>query len=335
MEIPKKKKILFVITKSNWGGAQRYVFDLATGLAKKADVRVALGGVGAANAREGLLAKRLRDAGIATYFVKSFMRDISVWRECFALYELVRLFRDVRPDVVHVNSSKAGGIGALAAHLVGVERIVFTVHGWPFAESRNIVWRAGALAGSWATALLCHTVIVITQLDLARGRLLPFCGAKMRLIYNGIDRNMPLGSGDVVRSAFPPGATITGTIGELTRNKNQIALVERARHDPEMYVAIVGEGEDRPMLEAKIRAYRLGDRVKLFGFVPASEALRGFDTFALPSLKEGLPYVLLEARAAGLPLEANRVGGVGDILDAPDMSQFSLEEMIERTAALY
>ena len=102
-----------------------------------------------------------------------------------------------------------------------------------------------------------------------------------------------------------------------------------------MYVAIVGAGEDMGMLDAKIKEYKLENRVKLFGFVPVQEALKGFDKFALPSIKEGLPYVLLEAKAAGLPIVANRVGGVGEILDAKDMNDFSLEQMVQKTIALY
>ena len=67
----------------------------------------------------------------------------------------------------------------------------------------------------------------------------------------------------------------------------------------------------------------------------ASEVLRGFDVFALPSIKEGLPYVLLEAKLAGIPILANRIGGVGEILDAKDMNEFSLERMINKTVNLY
>ena len=63
--------------------------------------------------------------------------------------------------------------------------------------------------------------------------------------------------------------------------------------------------------------------------------MRGFDIFALPSLKEGLPYVLLEAKTAGLHIVANRVGGVGEILDAKNMSNFSLTQMVQKTIAVY
>ena len=323
------KKILFVITKSNWGGAQRYVFDLATHLDRKQfEVAVALGGTGE-------LQRTLRAADIRIIPLQSVQRDLSVSADVGGFFSLYRTMHSYKPDVVHLNSSKAGGLGALSARLLGVPRIIFTVHGWPFAEKRNIAWCLFALLGSWATALLSSTVICVSDHDLKIAKRMPFIGHKAVRIYNGIEQNIALGSGDMIRSAFPPRVRITGTIGELTRNKNQIALIEQAKNDPAMYVAIVGEGENRIRLEAKIKEYGLDDRVKLFGFIPANEVLRGFDVFALPSLKEGLPYVLLEAKAAGLPIMASRVGGVSDILDAKDMGEFSLQKMLEKTAAVY
>lgn len=329
MEAARIKKILYIITKSNWGGAQRYVYDLATNLPTDSFIAsVALGGRGA-------LQQKLADAQVPTIELTNVQRDISVSADMSGFASLYRTIRKEMPDVVHLNSSKAAGLGALAARVLGVPKIVFTVHGWPFTEQRGRLWRSFAFVGSWVTAILAHDVIVISEVDLRIGKKIPFCRKKLRLIHNGIDFSMPFGTGEHIRNAFPPGTHITGTVGELTQNKNHIALVEQASKDSSMHVAIVGEGEEREMLEKKIEDYDLSDRVKLFGFMPASEVMKGFDTFAFPSLKEGLPYVLLEAKAAGLPIVANRVGGVPDVLDAENMNEFSLDEMLRKTIDVY
>jgi glycosyltransferase involved in cell wall biosynthesis len=331
----RKRKVLYIITKSNWGGAQRYVFDMATGLPKDSfEATVALGGTGAKDAKQGALAQKLSEAGTHVVYIPSFMRDISFGKELASVGEIWSLLRREQPDVVHVNSSKAAGIGALVSRLRGVKKIIFTVHGWPFREARNPLVRMVIWFFSWLTALLSHTVICVSDYDLVEAKRMPFVGTKAVLVYNGIDIHMQFGSGDAIRQAFPVGAKITGTVGELTKNKNHIALVEEARNKPDMYVAIVGEGELHPMLQAKIKEWGLEQRIKLFGFMPAPDVMKGFDTFALPSIKEGLPYVLLEARAAGLPIVANRVGGVGEALDKP-LTEFAKEKMVEQTLALY
>src|SRR3989344_323690 len=103
-----KKKILFVITKSNWGGAQKYVFDLATNLPKEEFEPVVACGGG------GMLAKRLRAEKIRVVEVPSLERDISFIKEIRAFFFLWKLFQKEKPDVVHLNSSKAAALGALA-----------------------------------------------------------------------------------------------------------------------------------------------------------------------------------------------------------------------------
>lgn len=330
-----RKKILFVITKSNWGGAQRYVYDLATHLPKdQFDVAVAFGGTGEANASSGLLAERLKAAAVRTIFLTTFARDIYLFREFKAFFELLSVIKKEKPDVLHLNSSKAGGLGTLAGRLAGVRRIIFTAHGFAHNEMRPFLQRIFIWIASWFTILFARRVIVLSHYELKRAPVL-FSRRKIVVIHNGIDMHMPFDSGDKIRKAFPPDARITGTVGELTNNKNQIALIEQAKNNLDMYVAIVGEGELREWLREKISEYHLESRVKLFGFMPANEVLKGFDVFALPSLKEGLPYVLLEAKLAGLPIVAARVGGVGEILDAKDMSEFSLEQMVQKTTSVY
>src|ERR1043166_2713598 len=120
-----KRKVLYVSRKANWGGAKRYVFDLATSLPKdEFDVAVAYG-------QPGRLAEELQKAGIKTHPILSLQRDVSLGVDIKSFFELYRLFKKERPDVVHLNSSKAGGVGALAARLAGIKNIIFTVHGLP------------------------------------------------------------------------------------------------------------------------------------------------------------------------------------------------------------
>lgn len=326
----RRQKVLYLITKSNWGGAQRYVYDLVTHLPSTYERVVAFGPEGPSG-EPGALAEKLRQAGIRTILIPELSRDIGPL-DMKAFSAVRTLCAAERPDIVHLNSSKAGLIGALAARAARVPRVVFTAHGWPFRESRSRAWKAVAWLGSLATVLLAHRVICICTSDLGAFSRVPFVRRKQVLIYSGIDRSMAFGSGAIIRSAFPAGARITGTIGELTANKNQAALIEAARKDEGLSLAIVGEGEDRPLLERMVAAYGLGERVRFFGFLPAADVLKGFDRFALPSKKEGLPYVILEARLAGLPIEANRVGGVGEALDMP-LDAFSVERMATETVA--
>ena len=327
-----KTKVLFVITKSNWGGAQRYVYDVATHLPAEFEPVVAFG-PGQNSTHAGILAEKLQAANIRVIFVPELTRNISVF-DIVAFGALKNLYMAEQPRIVHLNSSKAGLIGALAARAARVPHIVFTAHGWPFREKRSLAWRIVAWAGSLLTICLAHRTICISQSDLRAFAHTWGVGRKQTLIYNGIDMNMSFESGAVIRDAFPAGAHITGTIGELTANKNQIALIEAAKNNPHLFVAIVGEGEDRAMLEGKVAEYTLEARVKFFGFMSAAEVLKGFDSFSLPSLKEGLPYVLIEARLAGVPIEAARVGGIEEALSLP-LTTFSLEAMVRNTVTQY
>ena len=148
MSSNQRTKILYVITKSNFGGAQRYVFDLATHLPKEEfDVVVALGGTGEQGAQAGTLNKMLQEVGVRTVVLKHASRNIHVISDVFLFFELLHLFKKECPDVIHLNSSKVGGLGTLAARLFSLFSLlstknyqlktIFTVHGFAFAEERH------------------------------------------------------------------------------------------------------------------------------------------------------------------------------------------------------
>ena len=286
------QKILFVITKSNWGGAQRYVFDLARSLPKKEwSVGVVLGGTGLPGAGGGKLEEELRHRDIRTLFVPSFMRDVSLLTEWRTFKHLSNLFATEQPDIVHLNSSKAGGLGAVSARLAGVPMIVFTVHGAPWQEDRGVLARGVIAVASWITFLFCHRVIVISQDAFERIRSLPFCGKKTRLVHNGIEPLEFLPK-EAAREALgiDTSQPVLGAVGELVWNKGYHVLLRAVgvlkRRGINVYVCIVGDGEERKFIETLVQEEDIEDRVHLAGFVQdAYKILKAFDIFVLPSVK--------------------------------------------------
>ncbi len=327
----KRIKILYAITKSAYGGAGRYVLDLATSLPKENfDSAVVLGG-------KGILKDLLKEQGVRTVTLESLERDLNIKNDIDVYKKLSLIFGVEKPDIVHLNSSKMGGIGALAARMNGIKKIIFTAHGWPFNERRDPFSRIIIWTISWITALLSTDIIVIDEYDYSQAMRFPFCKDKIRLIHNGIkdfellhkETARKLLAEKIRKDPFKNKITI-GTIAELHKNKGLNYAIEAiAKLPPKMQKKInyfvIGEGEERDALQKLIKDKELEDRIFLAGFMEdAKKYLLAFDVFMLPSLKEGLPYVLLEAGFAGLPIITTRVGGIPDII-GETRSRFLIE----------
>lgn len=316
-----QKKILFIITKSNFGGAQKYVFELATNLPKdQFEPVVALGG-------DGILIQKLHAEHVRVLPIFSLTRDVSIGSDLFAFFELWSMFRKEKPDVVHLNSAKAGGVGALAGRLARVPKIIFTAHGWAFNEDRSRWQRALIKLFSWITVLLAHETIAVSDAVKNDTKKWPFVSKKMSVIKNGIKepkfytREDARGKLiDLTGMQIPEDAFIVGTIAELHKNKGLSyaieAFAELAPSNPNLYYFILGGGEEKERLEALVGLHGLQGRVIFVGFVDnAVSYLRAFDVFLLPSITEGLALVLIEAGFAGLPVIASRVGGIPEVIE--------------------
>ncbi len=312
------KKILYVITKGNYGGAQRYVFDLATHFKDKFDVSVASG-------NGEILEKKLREFNIPMIKIPKLDRDISTTKDIKTFFFLMKLFRKEKPDIIHLNSAKIGGVGALAGRLVGIKKIVFTVHGFAFNEDRPFYQKLAIKILSWFTLILVTDVIFVSEFDKRQIKSWLVNKKKKVCIHNGVNvSTIPLdresARKELVQSKILPESVFQTktniiSIGELTKNKNHILTILALKEIPETNLIIMGDGEDRKFLEKKARDLGVGDRVCFAGFVKdASKYLKAFDIFVLSSLKEGLPYVLLEAGTAGLAVVASNIGGVPDII---------------------
>ena len=348
-----KKKVLYVITKSVLGGAGKYVYDLATNLPKdKFEVFVAAGG-------EGPLARKIGEAGIPYYKIKNFQRDINVFKEILAYFEILLILFKIRPDVIHVNSSKAGGIvgqAALDYRFLSFNfklKTIFTAHGWAFHEIRPW-WQIFLIRiFTTLTAFYYSKIICVSEFDrlsAIKNRVAP--KRKLITIHNGIDFNdYRFLEKDEARQKLNIGKLsqdeiLLGTVGEFTKNKGQEYLIDAIKllvtRYPLLVAIIIGWGEEKENLSLLVTRYSLQNNVFLIDNLPhAAPYLKAFDIFALPSVKEGLPYTLLEAGLAGLPVVATNVGGIPEIIedqregllvkatDSDDLAN-KIEELIEK-----
>lgn len=316
-------KILYVITKSNWGGAQRHVYDLSLSLKEKGETPiVALGG-------DGILRKELEDAGIKTYSISRLSRDVNVSNDYGSFSEIFSLIRRERPDVLHLHSSKAAGLGALAGRLLRVRKIVYTVHGWPFNENRPLAQKILIALFSWLTMILTHRTIVLSEREYGQAIRFPYVKEKVVTILPGMKQPVFM-SIDGARQFLAKSAgidltelkklTVIGTVAELTENKGIPHLIHAmeqvTKEHANTLCIIIGDGEKREAIGRLVSEKKLENSVKLLGFIPdAVHYLKAFNIFVLPSLKEGMPYVLLESGFASLPVIATTVGGVSEIVE--------------------
>lgn len=335
-----KKKILYAITKGNLGGAQRYVADLAIAAQESDFDVVVVSGEGNA------LADELARYNIRHILIPGFGRDIHAAGDIKTFFSLHNILRKERPEIIHTNSSKMGGIGALAAriyngfvhikniypnsHPTPTARIIFTAHGWAFREDRPLMTRALIRALSVFTVFLSDRIIAVSKKDLSDAVRMYGGRKKSVLIYNGIGKTVPMSHADAIAALFskedvaqtsPKNMCIIGTVAELTKNKGLSYAVEAFSLLPEeingkrLIFIVIGKGEDAYFLKNMIKRLNLSGRVILAGSrQQASSLLSAFDMFLLPSVKEGLPYTILEAGAAKLPVIATNIGGIPEII---------------------
>lgn len=322
-----RKKILLCITKSSAGGAQKYVYDLALHLPTDQFEPVIVAG------GSGPLFVMAQQKNIRTISVPGLERDTNPAKDMRAFFRLVHIFIKEKPDIIHLNSSKMGTMGAVAALIAKLvtfnfkPRIIFTVHGWGFREDRNVLQRMAIFAVSWIAARFHSHTIAINSADYADARaFIPH--KKISLVPLGLEETEFM-ERDSAREFFsqrygvPKDKFLIGVAAELVKNKGISYFLEalnvlknsQVANPIEMHAVIMGEGKEHQRLEMQRKTLGLANNTSVIGFVPeAKQYLKAFDTFVLPSVKEGLPYAVMEAMAAGLPVVASHVGGIPDLI---------------------
>jgi glycosyltransferase involved in cell wall biosynthesis len=297
--LPKKTHICYLITRAEMGGSQTHVRDLLVGFRERFRLTLATG-------EEGYLTEEARRIGIQVRVLPSLVQPLRPAQDAEALAQVIGMLRDIKPDLIHCHTSKAGVLGRLAARITGVPA-VFTAHTWSFAEGASKLWKivgtpSERLAASWTSKII--TVSESNRsLALAKGI---GDAKKIVTIYNGI-ADTPLRA--------QPDRLSTPRIVMVARfasQKNQAQLLEAVSSlETPFQLTFVGDGPTRPEVEAMARRLKARGNVEFLGVRKDTDRiLADSSIFVLATNWEGFPITILEAMRTGLPVVATDVDGV-------------------------
>lgn len=312
-------RVLRIIARLNTGGPARHVTFLSSGLQQKGYPHLLV--AGQLGEGEGSLQDLAKRADVAMELLPSLGPEIRPGKDLRALMQLIGVIRRFRPDIVHTHTAKAGFLGRLAARLCGVPLVFHTYHGHVlrgyFSRPKQELYRLlERLAGKMSTQLITLTEGLASELgQLGVGAKEKFC-----IIPLGLDLAPFLEvhphSELKTRLGLDSKIKLMGCVGRLAPVKNLSAILEALPALPdEVHLVLVGDGEERKVLEAKTLSLGLADRVHFYGWCEDLPWLYGgLDLVVNCSKNEGTPVSLLEAMVAGVPVLAAPVGGIPELL---------------------
>ncbi|MFN0056470.1 MAG: glycosyltransferase family 4 protein [Planctomycetales bacterium] len=275
---------------------------------------------------EGSLIERARARQVDLRIIPELRREIHPLRDWSSYRELVRLLRELSPQVVHTHSSKAGILGRAAAWKLKIPA-VHTIHGSPFHPYQpRTVYHAYRLAEQWGarrSARLISVCDAMTEQYVAAG-VAP--SDKFVTVYSGMEVEPflhPPRSRDEVRQSlgFDPRHVVVGKVArmfELKGHEDVIAAAAIAvQKNPDLRFLFVGDGLLRDTLKQQIARVGLSDKFVFTGLVPPDrvpELIGAMDIVVHASLREGLARVLPQGLIAGKPVISYDIDGAREVV---------------------
>jgi glycosyltransferase involved in cell wall biosynthesis len=328
-------KVLHIITKLELGGAQRNTLFTVKNLDRDRFEAAIVAG------RGGILDDEAAAIdGVKFIFAPYLGRNVNPLADVPSLAALIAVIRREKPDIVHTHSSKAGILGRFAAALCNISRavtrrprikIIHTFHGFGFTPAQSKVVRAVFVLLEKLAASVSDSLIFVSEANMREAASRGIGDVrKYTLIRSGVDieffRNFRLSDAERVAARAEIGAVpvdkIVSTIGPFKKQKNlgdfitAVSLLKEG--GAKIRAVIVGDGLERPRLVSLARALGVEKEILFAGWLGSKEKiarlLKISDVFLLTSLWEGLPRALVEAMTSGVPVCANSVDGVSDLV---------------------
>jgi len=306
---PKKRmKILHLISSNGFFGAENVLLNVCAGVNRN-NAKVFVGAINNRQNPHLEVIEAAKRCGLDTVVINSKGKfDFSTVKQ------LTGFLKKEEIDLVHTHNYKSDIIGLFAARKRRIP-VVATVHGFTRASFSVRLYEfldLGVLRSFFSQLILVDESLMKY-----------FSTQKSSVVKNAVDvQKFAQAGADNLRHEFriDKDDFVIGTIGRLSPEKNQQLLIEAAKilipKFPSLKIMIVGDGPLDEELKAKVKEYGLEEKIIFTGVRNDMPAVyRTLDVFALPSLTEGLPLVILEAFASGLPVIASMVGGVSHLIE--------------------
>jgi glycosyltransferase involved in cell wall biosynthesis len=306
-------KILHLITRLILGGAQENtVYSCLGQHAAGHQVTLAFGPI---YGPEGSLLEQVKQSGVKWVVLPSMKRALDPLADWRAYRQCRRLIAELKPDVVHTHSSKAGIVGRHAAWRERVPAVVHTIHGLPFHPYQSKWKNAIYIAAERRAARRCHAIVSVAD-AMTRQALAAGIGRdeQYTTIYSGMETDTftgAIGERTAVRQrlGIAEDDFVVGTVARLAELKGHDDLLDvlpgLVRREERLKLLWVGDGWWRKRLVQRIQTMGLSERIVLTGLVGPEEIpglISAMDVLAHPSYREGLPRTVPQALLTGVPV---------------------------------
>ena len=296
-------RILQIITLCELGGAQSVVANIANGICDDHEVIVASG------EGDGKMWLML-DERVSRVHLRSLKRELSFFDDLRTIYDMWRLYRKYKPDIINLHSSKAGILGRFA---FPAKKVVYTVHGFDTIRlaHRQFLFLEKLMQGR------CNSIVAVSKYD-ERNLLSEKIERNVVTVYNGTtdivaDENLSFNVPDKY-------SKVVLCIARTSYPKNHLLFIDVAKKLPQYAFVWIGNKEE---------IADVPENVFFLGNIPnAAKYCALADLFVLPSEYEGLPIVIIEAMSAGKPIVASNVGGISELV-RNDVNGYALENNAE------
>lgn len=272
---------------------------------------------------QGEMADSLKMRNIKTFIVP-ISGEFLPYKDFMVLRQVIALLRSIKPDIVHVHSSKAGFIGRLAAIIAGSPIIVMTVHGSIFQGTHYFKESICGLMEFFLSGFTHKIITVSEELHKEIVHRVKVNPNKVVTIYNGIKTKVNESNKNKTwlyrELGIPETKKIVGTVARLAPQKGIAYFIRAAelvlKEIKNVSFVVIGDGPLREGLERLSAGLGLKGSVYFTGErQDVRSIMLHLDVFVLASLTEGLPLTILEAMEAGCPLVATKVGGIPEVIE--------------------